>query len=48
MKEERIVNHLKRIAMGYPPFKVELKDFGKLSIAYHIYKCYKQITYSKF
>ena len=28
MKEERIINHLKRIAMGYPPFKVELKDFG--------------------
>ncbi len=28
MKEDRIVNHLKRIAMGYPPFKVELKDFG--------------------
>jgi 2'-5' RNA ligase len=28
MKEERIVNHLNRIAMGYPPFKVELKDFG--------------------
>jgi 2'-5' RNA ligase len=28
MKEERIINHLNRIAMGYPPFKVELKDFG--------------------
>jgi 2'-5' RNA ligase len=28
MMEERIVNHLKTIAMGYCPFKVELKDFG--------------------
>jgi 2'-5' RNA ligase len=28
MMEERIVNRLKVIAMGYPPFKVELKDFG--------------------
>ena len=28
MIEERIVNRLKTIAMGYPPFKVELKDFG--------------------
>ncbi len=28
MMEERIVNRLKTIAMGYPPFKVELKDFG--------------------
>lgn len=28
MKEERILNKLKTIAMGYPPFKVELKDFG--------------------
>ena len=28
MLEERIVNRLKLIAMGYHPFKVELKDFG--------------------
>jgi len=28
MIEERIVNNLKAIALGYPPFKVELKDFG--------------------
>jgi 2'-5' RNA ligase len=28
MMEERIVNRLKTIAMGFPPFKVELKDFG--------------------
>ena len=28
MMEERIVNRLKAIAMGYHPFKVELKDFG--------------------
>jgi 2'-5' RNA ligase len=26
--EERLVNRLKTIAMGYHPFKVELKDFG--------------------
>lgn len=28
MMEERLVNRLKTIAMGYHPFKVELKDFG--------------------
>lgn len=28
MMEERLINRLKAIAMGYPPFKVELKDFG--------------------
>ena len=28
MMEERVVNSLKAIAMGHPPFKVELKDFG--------------------
>lgn len=28
MMEERILNRLKTIAMGFPPFKVELKDFG--------------------
>jgi 2'-5' RNA ligase len=28
LMEERIVNRLKVIAMGYPPFKVEMKDFG--------------------
>ncbi len=26
--EERVLNRLKTIAMGYHPFKVELKDFG--------------------
>ncbi len=28
MTEERIVNRLRTVAMGFPPFKVELKDFG--------------------
>lgn len=28
MMEERLVNSLKTIAMGYPPFKVELRNFG--------------------
>jgi len=28
MMEGRITGHLNRIAMGFPPFKVELKDFG--------------------
>ena len=28
MMEERLVNRLKTIAMGYHPFKIELKDFG--------------------
>lgn len=28
MMEERIVNRLRTIAMGYHPFRVELKDFG--------------------
>jgi 2'-5' RNA ligase len=28
MMEERILNRLHTIAMGFPPFKVELKDFG--------------------
>lgn len=28
MMEERIINRLRAIAMGYMPFKVELKDFG--------------------
>ncbi|MEP6594828.1 MAG: 2'-5' RNA ligase family protein [Ginsengibacter sp.] len=28
MLEKRIVNRFKTIAMGYTPFKVELKDFG--------------------
>src|SRR5882672_10161098 len=28
MMEERIVNRLKTVAMGYHPIKVELKDFG--------------------
>ncbi|HYC27921.1 MAG TPA: 2'-5' RNA ligase family protein [Chitinophagaceae bacterium] len=28
MMEERLISRLKNIAMGFPPFKVELKDFG--------------------
>ncbi len=28
LMQERIVNHFKNIAMGFRPFKVELKDFG--------------------
>ncbi|MGZ8540528.1 MAG: 2'-5' RNA ligase family protein [Chitinophagaceae bacterium] len=28
MMEERLINRLKVIAMSFPPFKVELKDFG--------------------
>jgi len=28
LMEERIINHLRTIAMGYPPFKIDLKDFG--------------------
>lgn len=28
LTEERIISKLKGIAMGYPPFKTELKDFG--------------------
>lgn len=28
MMEHRIINRLKPIALSYPPFKVELKDFG--------------------
>lgn len=28
MKEERLINRLKTVAMGHHPFKVELKDFG--------------------
>lgn len=28
MMEERLTNRLNAVAMGYPPFKVELKDFG--------------------
>src|SRR6185436_2874421 len=28
MMEERIVNRLRAIAVAYPPFKVELKNFG--------------------
>jgi 2'-5' RNA ligase len=28
MMEERLTNRLKTIAMGYHPFKVELKDYG--------------------
>jgi 2'-5' RNA ligase len=28
MMEDRIINGLKKIAMGFPPFKVELKDYG--------------------
>ncbi|MBL7748362.1 MAG: 2'-5' RNA ligase family protein [Chitinophagaceae bacterium] len=28
MMEERVINRLRTVAMGFPPFKVELKDFG--------------------
>lgn len=28
MMEDRIVNHLKTIAMGFQPMKIELKDYG--------------------
>jgi 2'-5' RNA ligase len=28
MMEERILNRLRVVAMGFPPFKAELKDFG--------------------
>lgn len=28
MMEERILGRLRTVAMGYPPFRVELKDFG--------------------
>ena len=28
MMEERIINHLKTIAMGTKPVKIELKDYG--------------------
>ncbi len=28
MMEERVLSRLKSISMGFPPFKVELKDFG--------------------
>lgn len=28
MMEERVVNRLRTVAMGFPPFKVELKDFS--------------------
>jgi len=30
MMEERLVNRLKTVAMGYHPIKVELKDYGSL------------------
>ena len=28
MMEERLINRLKVVGMSYPPFKIELKDFG--------------------
>jgi 2'-5' RNA ligase len=28
MMETKIINHLKVIAMGYPPVKIEMKDYG--------------------
>jgi 2'-5' RNA ligase len=28
MMEERVINHLKTIAMGFHPIKIELKDYG--------------------
>ena len=30
MMEERIINHLNMIAMGFQPVKIELKDYGSL------------------
>jgi 2'-5' RNA ligase len=30
MREEKLVNRLNTIAMNYPPFKIELRDFGSL------------------
>ena len=47
MMEERLVNHLKTIGMGYTPFKVELKRFWKLSKPYHFYKYRKQTAGKK-
>jgi 2'-5' RNA ligase len=40
LMEERIVTRLRSIAMGYCPFKVELKDFGSLPT----HSIYIQIT----
>jgi len=28
MMEDRIINRLQKVAMGFPPFKTELKDYG--------------------
>jgi 2'-5' RNA ligase len=28
MMEERIINNLRLVSMGFPPFKIELKDYG--------------------
>ena len=42
MMEERIMNRLQQIAMGYPPFKVELHDFRKFPFAYYLYQRYQQ------
>jgi 2'-5' RNA ligase len=40
MMEERVVNRLKTVAMGFRPFKVELKDFG----SYPSHSIYINIT----
>ncbi len=40
MMEERILGRLRTIAMGYPPFKVELKDFG----SFPTHSIYIQVT----
>ena len=40
MMEEKIVNRLKAVAMGYHPFKVELKDFG----SYPTHSIYINVT----
>ncbi len=42
MMEERIINRLRTVAMGYPPFKVELKDFRKFPFSHDIYRHYIQ------
>ncbi|RYF92752.1 MAG: 2'-5' RNA ligase family protein, partial [Chitinophagaceae bacterium] len=40
MMEERVVNRLNAVAMGYRPFKVELKDYG----SYPTHSVFIQVT----
>ena len=37
MIEEKIISHLKIVAMGYHPIKIELKDFGRFSNPYNFH-----------